>query len=142
MPPLHVSKSRFKSPRELRKFGMVMTVPLLLLAGLLYWRKGLDEPAAFFAVAGAAAFFLFAGLLVPRLLAPIEWAWMKLALVLSWVMTRVVLTLTFFLMIMPIGLLMRLLGRDPIERRKDPAATTYWVPVEPDGPGTRPWEPF
>jgi len=140
--PTSQNQSRFKSAKELRKFGFVMTVPLALLAGALLWRKGLDAPAALYVVGGAALFFLIAGLIFPRGLGPIEWAWMKLALVLSWVMTRVILTLTFFLAMLPIGLVMRLLRHDPLRLRRDPNATTYWMPVEPDGPATRPEQPF
>ncbi len=133
-------KSPFKSSRELRKFGMVMFVPLAIIAGLLFWKKGLAPQT--YGAGGAAAFFLVFGLVVPRVLGPIEWAWMKFAGVLSYVMTRVILTMTFFFAMTPVGLLRRILTRDPMQLKKDPGAESYWVPVEEDGPGTRSDVPY
>lgn len=130
----------FKSPRELRKFGAVMTVALGLLGALFLWRKGLTPVT--YGLLGAAAFFLVFGLILPQVLGPIEWAWMKIAAAMGWVMTRVILTLTWFLAITPIGLLMRLTGRDSLGLKPNPQATTHWSPTEKDGPGTRPYTPY
>jgi len=132
--------SRFKSSAELRKFGLVMFAGFGLLGGLFLWRRGL-EPATW-ALLGLAALFLLVGLALPKVLGPIEWAWMKLAGLLGFVMTRVILTLTFFLAITPLGLLRRLLGQDSLVLKKRPDAESYWVAVEKDGPGTRPESPF
>lgn len=127
-----------KSPSDLRTFGLVMAGAFGLIGGVLWWK---DVAAAPY-VLGVAAFFGIAGLVVPRLLGPIEWAWMKLALVLSAIMTRVILTLAFFLIITPIGLLLRLMGKDLLQTTLDPEQPSYWTPVEPDGPGTRPEKPY
>lgn len=132
--------SKKKSNAELRKFGLVMFVPLALLAGLFWWRKGLGLPA--YGLGGAAGFFLLVGLLYPRLLGPIERVWMLLGGVMGWVMTRVILTLTFALAITPIALLMRLFRRDPLQMKLHKNATTYWSPTEEDGPSTRPYSPY
>ena len=129
----------FKSSAELRKFGWVMTVALGILGGVLFWRRGL-APATY-GVLGAAGLFFVTAVIAPKLLGPLEWAWMKLAGVLSFIMTRVILTLAFFLAMTPVGLLMRLSGHDPLglRRRK---VDSYWKPVEPDGPGSRTHSPF
>jgi hypothetical protein len=132
--------SQKKTSAELRKFGLVMATPLTLLAALFYWRQGLVPMT--YGLGGGAAFFLVVGLTVPRALAPIEFVWMRFAAVLGYVMTRVILTLTFVLAITPLGLVIRILGRDPLGMKFDKNATTYWVPTEADGPGTRPRAPF
>jgi hypothetical protein len=69
------------------------------------------------------------GLLVPRLLGPVERAWMGLAAVLGAVNTRIILTLVYVLVVTPIAWLRRL-GGDPLERRLGTDARTHWVPRE------------
>ena len=59
---------------------------------------------------------------------------MKLGLVMFKVVNPVVLALIYGLTMVPIGLLMRLTGRDPLRLRIDPAAESYWIVREPPGP--------
>jgi hypothetical protein len=68
------------------------------------------------------------GLGVPRVLRPAYLVWMGLAVVLSFVMTRVLLTLVFAFMMLPIALVLRLVGKDLLDKRLDPAAPSYWKP--------------
>jgi hypothetical protein len=68
------------------------------------------------------ALTLFAVLVVPALvapsiLAPAYRAWMKLAEVLAWINTRLLLGIVFFFVVTPIGLIMRGLGHDPMRQR-------------------------
>jgi len=127
-----------KTNRELRKFGLVMAVPLALLAGLTYWK---DKPA-WPALAVLALFFLLCGLALPRALTPIEWVWMKFAKVLGTVMTYVVLTLAFYMVLTPMGLLMRLIGKRPVELGFDNSIPSYWAPVEKHGVYDRADKPY
>lgn len=115
-----------------------MTVAFGLLGALLWWR---DRAAAPYML-GLAAFFAVPALVWPRFLGPVERVWMAFANLLSAVMTRVILTLTFFIVITPMGLIMRLFGKDLLGLRPDRTAASYWVPVEPDGPASRPDKPF
>lgn len=133
-----MSENTPKSTKELRKFGLVMTVPFAIIGGLMMWRGKALAPY-FLALGG---FFLVSGLLIPTILRPIEKAWMKFAEVLSVIMTRVILTLTFFLVITPLGLLMRMMGKDLLKMKRDPQAASYWVPVASDGPCSRPDKPY
>ena len=127
-----------RSSSKLRKFGTTMAVPLALLSGLAWWR----ESPAWVYLLGLAALFSLLALAVPRALWPVEWVWMKFARWLSVAMTYMILTLTFYLVITPMGLLMRLFGKDPMERKFEPEKKSYWIPVQPDGPHTRPDKPF
>jgi hypothetical protein len=62
---------------------------------------------------------------------------MKFAFLLGWLNTRLLLGVFFYLILTPIGLLLRLTGRDLLDRKIDPAARTYWskrevVPFDPE----------
>ena len=133
-----MTESKPKSIRELRRFGITMSAPLAVLGSLALWR---GKPVAPYLLAMAAA-FLVTVVIYPRALWPIERAWMKLADVLSAVMTRVVLFVCFYLVITPFGLLMRLLGKDLLDRKFDPNLKSYWVPVDPNGPCSRFDKPY
>ncbi len=127
-----------KTRKELRKFGLVMTAPLLLIGAYLWWKNRVGFPY----VLGASAFFFFSGLVFPQLLRPIEKMWLKFAEILGAIMTRVILTVFFFLVVTPFGLALRLLGKDLLSLRYDEKLDSYWVPVEEDGPTTRPLKPY
>jgi len=127
-----------KSNKELRKFGITMAIAFAVIAGILWWR----EKEVWQTLAIIAGVFLVGGLIFPKLLFPIEWAWMKLAHYLGVVMTYVLVTLTFYLAITPMGLLIRLFGKDLLSRRFDRQAKSYWIPIEPDGPHSRSDKPY
>ncbi len=124
--------------RVLRRFGLVMAAALALLGGLVMWK---GRPAGPYLLAAAAAFAL-AAVAVPRLLAPVEGVWMALARILGTVMTYLVLTLTWVLLLTPIGLAMRLAGKDFLAMRRQRQRPTWWIAVEQDGPCGRPDKPF
>jgi len=113
---------RARERARLRRFGLTVGIAFLVLGAGLFWKHRPSWPL-FGALGGLL--LLLAGLL-PGLLRPIEWAWMKLALALGWVMTRVVLGLIFVLVFTPAGWGMRLLGKDPLELRFDRRAASYW----------------
>lgn len=113
-------------PKTLRSFGLLMAGVLAPLLGLvLPWLFGYGWPV--WPWVASAAFGALA-LAWPAGLGPVYRGWMGFAHVVGWVNTRLLLGLVFFLVITPIGLLMRLAGRDPMRRRFDPSATTYRIP--------------
>jgi len=129
---------RQKTVPELRKFGFVMTAAFGVLGAISAWR---GRPAAPYLFA-LALLFLLPALVWPRILAPIERAWMKLAEAIGSVMTVVILTLAFVFVFTPMGIVLRLLGKDLLGLKPDKTLPSYWTPVEADGPGTRPDKPF
>lgn len=133
-----MKKENTKSKKELRKFGLVMTIPLAIIGGFLFWK---EKPAAPYLLV-LAAFFLISGLFFPTILKPVEKIWMKIAELISAVMTRVILFLTFYLVITPVGIILKLMGKDLLEIKFDPDKKSYWVPVEKDGPCSRPEKPY
>lgn len=116
------------SKSEQRKFGLVMGVAISVL-GLIRWAiHGFAVfPTYFFIV---AAVFAGLGLLFPRGLYPVFVVWIKFAEVLNWIMTRVLLSIAFFLMITPVRVLVRLFGEDPLKRRFLQESDTYWEDAE------------
>ena len=66
------------------------------------------------------------GFLVPIILKPIYLVWMIFAVILGWFMTRFILSLLFYLVITPIGLVLRIMGKDLLELRKEEVQDSYW----------------
>jgi hypothetical protein len=114
--------------RQLRHFGLLVG-GVFGVIGLwpLVWRA---QDPRWWAVALAVA-LIGPGLVAPGLLAPAYRAWMKLAEVLAWVNTRIVLGLVFYGVVTPIGLVMRLLGHDPMRRAYDRTGASYRVVCRP-----------
>jgi hypothetical protein len=75
------------------------------------------------------------GFIAPRLLTPAYRAWMRFAEVLGRVQTAIILTVVFFLVVTPLGIIMRLLRKSPIERQR--RADSYWIEVKPHSYGDR-----
>ena len=68
--------------------------------------------------------------------------WMLAVQPIGWTISHLILGITYFLVLTPIGLLMRLLGRDPMRRRLDPNAQTYWVKHETPTKSSRYFQQF
>lgn len=112
-----------------------------VIALFLRWKWGGDSVVP--PVLGTlAAAFLLLGTLMPGSLRYVEKLWMAFGERLSVVMTFVIMSALFYLVITPTGLLLRILGKDLLFRKIDRDCQSYWTPVEPDGPGTRPYSPF
>jgi len=128
-----------KSKKALRQFGLIMAVPLSVIGGILVWKNRVAPGVLLLTLAGI---FLLIGLVAPNLLRRIERAWMALAEKMGIVMTFLILTLTYVVVITPMGFIMRRLRKDLLEQKLDPKRSTYWKPVDPDGPTSRPDKPF
>ena len=114
------------SKKDLRKFGLTLGVFFALL-GLLFWWQGRPYFRVVFIL---SVIFLFFGLALPALLKPIQKIWMTLALLMGWVMTRAILGLLFYLVITPLGFIIRLSDKDLLNlKSKDQA--TYWLDHAP-----------
>ena len=109
--------------RELRKFGLLVGGVLLAL-GILFWARG-KRHFPWFLAPGVALFLL--GALAPRSLKQVYLAWMSMAIVLGFIVSTLILTVFFYGVITPVGLLARLFGRDFLSLKLDRRAKTYWV---------------
>jgi hypothetical protein len=113
--------------KTLRNFGLTFFVVLIVMAAYVYW-KGHSSWPWFIGVGGI---FLTLGLFFPFILKPFYKVWMALAFLLGWIMTRVILTLAFFLIFVPMGFVLRMLGKDLLDQKIDRNASTYWRKHEP-----------
>lgn len=113
-----------------RSFGLVFAAFLALvgLSPLLHHRGPRLE------VLVPAALFLAAALVAPTLLAPLNRLWFRFGLLLHRLVSPVMMAAIFYLVVTPAGLLMRWRGKDPLHRRFDRAATSYWIVRQPPGP--------
>lgn len=106
---------------KLKKFGMLMGFALALLS-LVFWIRG-DSVLSALSLASACLFFA-AGLAWPFLLEPVYTCWMFAGSLLGWINTRIILVVIFYLVISPMGVLMRLCGADFLERKNK--EDSYW----------------
>ena len=113
-----------------RSFGLVFAGFFALVGGLSVYSGG-DRWPLWFALAAAFAGIAMAA---PRTLAPLNWLWAKLGLLLHRIVSPVVLGLIFYACILPIGWLMRMSGKDPLRLRLEPGAQSYWIHRDPPGP--------
>jgi len=119
------------SPAEGRKFAFTVGIAFFVLAGVTFWR-GSETVTTLLAMLGGA--LLLAGVAVPGRLGPVYRAWMRAGLLISRVTNPIFMGLVYFIVFAPIGLGMRLLGRNPVVR--DPVGDSFWV-TRPAGRGRR-----
>jgi hypothetical protein len=113
-----------------RGFGLVFAGFFALLAALSLWRGS----HSWHWTLPVAAVFLAVALTVPRLLNPLNRLWLKFGLLIYKVMNPLILGLLFFVTITPIGLAMRVFGKDFLRLRLDRSAKSYWIERTPPGP--------
>jgi hypothetical protein len=113
-----------------REFGWVFTA-VFSLVGL--WPL-LDAAAPRTWALLVAALFALATLFFPAALTPLNRQWTRLGALLHRIVNPLVLGLIFLLTIVPIGLIFKILGKDPLRLKRDPKATTYWIERQPPGP--------
>jgi len=119
---------------ELRKFGLIMAAVICCLFGLLIpWLFDRHIPTWPWIL---ASLFVLPALLYPQSLKPVYGLWMKFGHVMGWINTRIILGLVFYTVFFPIGLFMKLIGRDSLNRKFLPNQTSYRIkrsqPIKPD----------
>ncbi|MEK6776199.1 MAG: SxtJ family membrane protein [bacterium] len=110
---------------DLRKFGITFAIITGLIGALFIWRARQGYPL----LLTLSALFLLMGLVLPVVLKPIYKAWMTLAILMGWVMTRVILTLLFLAVVTPTGVFAKLASHrflDTEFRRN--MRESYWIP--------------
>ena len=124
------------SRRDLRNFGLVVGGVLCVIAAFLLWK----ERPAWPWLGGIGLGLVGLGLLLPALLLPLQKVWMTLAVMMGWVMTRVILSTLFFLVITPIGLGAKLAGKSFLDHSGSKDAESYWHLREKDPGGPERYE--
>ena len=121
-----------EKPPSMRVFGLVMLIGFGVLGGLLLW-GWLAEQTTWRLYAGAllmslgVLIFLWS-LVAPRSLPPVYRAWMAFGMKLGTFVSTILLTAAYFVVVAPVGLIMRLTGTDPLDRAVRRDAASYWHP--------------
>lgn len=124
-----------QGPSVMRKFGLVLGIVLFLLSAMLCFKHRNDT----FLTPGIISFWVGGGLsfllafIAPSVLKPLNTVMVFLGMIIGWVMTRIILSFLFFLVFLPTGIVMRLIGRDSMNRKLNPGQDTYWI-KRPDVP--------
>ncbi|OGW77948.1 MAG: hypothetical protein A2Z83_05040 [Omnitrophica bacterium GWA2_52_8] len=111
------------STKDLRSFGFVVGGCFAGLAALSAWRGHGLAPMVLTAIGGP---LIIGGWLYPRALKPLQKAWMTLAVLMGWVMTRVILSVIFFAVMMPFALCLKLMKKRFMMLEFDSRRASYW----------------
>jgi multisubunit Na+/H+ antiporter MnhG subunit len=119
-------KEEFKEIKErkkdLIKFGLSVGSVLLIVGFVLYY---FEKSSSFYFIIIGGALLLLATI-YPKVLKPLNKIWMGLAIILGFVMSRIILTVLFYLVLTPIGLLAKIFGKKFMDLKYDESAETYW----------------
>lgn len=113
------------TPAEGRRFGLTVGGAFLLLGGVSWWRGHTTAPMVLWIIGGALAGL---GLVLPGRLGPVFRSWMAVAHGLSKVTTPIFMGLIYFVVLTPVGLVRRIIGRSPLRARA--AGGGFWAPHE------------
>ena len=113
-----------------RSFGLVFAGVFLLIAAWPLWHGATPRWWA----AGVAVTFAVIAVMKPTLLASLNRLWIKLGLLLGKLVSPVALGILFYGVFFPIGIVMRIAGKDPLRLKRDADAASYWIARKPPGP--------
>ena len=108
--------------KAIRDFGILIGFIILIIAGILFYKE--RESYELIILLGIA--FIGLGLGMPIILKPFYSVWMYFAVVLGWLMTRLILGLVFYVVVSPIGLIARLFGKEFLELKNNSLNSSYW----------------
>ena len=118
-------------PKDLRVFGLLLPVFFAVFGFVLGHRTGSDAVARATWIAGAVLSAVY--LVAPPARRPVFLGWSYATYPIGWLVSHVILGAVYFLVVTPIGLLVRLLADDPMRRRWEPDTASYWIEREPPG---------
>jgi hypothetical protein len=123
-------KAKVKTPKE-RSFGLVMAAFFCLIALVPLLHRPAGSPRLW-ALAIAAAFAVLA-VVYPASLKQLNRLWMQFGLLLHKITSPIILGVMFYGVIVPVGVTMRLVGKDPLRLKREPESQSYWI-VRAPGP--------
>lgn len=110
--------------KTLRTFAIGLCVFSMVYAAWLVWGQRLVGVRAW--VCLVAGLLGAVGVIAPPLLRWVYVSWMVLVFPIGWMVFQASLAILYYAVIWPLGVMMKALGRDPLQLRPDPRATTYW----------------
>jgi hypothetical protein len=117
-----------EDPREWRKFAWAALAVLAIMAAML-WRRGTLPAGDFLAVFAVVLLLALGVALRPQPVRPVYRVAMTVGFYLGQVMGRLLLTLAFILVVTPLGVMLRIAGKDLLRLRRDRRSASYWQPA-------------
>jgi len=111
-----------ESDNDLKKFGLTIGIILLLIAALLFWK----QRPSFIYFFPVGLFLVLTGFFTPALLRPLNKGWMSFSILLGWVMTRVILSVLYYIILTPIGIMAKISGKHFLDMKIDKSRESYW----------------
>jgi hypothetical protein len=118
--------------KEYRKFGITVGIVIVLISVFLFWKSKGGAPY----LLGTGLVFILFGIATPNILKYIYLIWMSFAVVMGFFVSRLILSLFYFIIFTPVGVVTRLLGKDLLKEKWNTKATSYWITREP-----KPYDP-
>ena len=124
---------KIKSTRkELKSFGFLIGGILLLVSAYGFWSAARWT----LTVSVIGGLFVISGAIFPSILLPIQKIWMVIAVAIVWFMTRVILITLYYIVLTPIGIIYKLLGKDPLNRKFPDEKRSFWIKPSSDDNGS------
>jgi hypothetical protein len=117
--------------RELRQFAGIWLPAAMAVLAWVVWKK-FEAPNVAFGMLCVAGALASLGLVLPAAVRFVWIAWMVAVFPIGWAVSHLLLAAIYYLCITPIGLMLRVFGVDPMHRKFDRTATTYWIRREPN----------
>lgn len=107
---------------ELKKFGITIGLILICIALLMIYNGNYFYPY----VLSIGLLFIVLGYFFQIVLKPLHKIWMAIAVILGWISTRIILSILFYLIITPMSLIAKLLGKDLLDEKIERQRESYW----------------
>jgi len=114
------------SRKKLRDFGLIALVASIVLSLVLYFFKHVAIHWIFI-ILGAGALIFISSLISAKLTRLIYLGLTYLTFPIGYVLSFVIMSIFYFLIITPVGIVFRISGKDPLHRKYDKAAKSYWL---------------
>ena len=115
-------KSISTNKKDLRNFGITIGIILLIITTIVFYKSEKIIELLFY----SGVLLIGFGLVFPKILKPLYFIWMTFAVIIGWVMTRIILSILFYIVITPIGLISRILGRNNFHSKNKGLNNTFW----------------
>ena len=116
--------------KQLQNFGKIALAASVIISLLLYLLKGVAIQWLLIICAFGLITFIISKISL-KLTKMIYLGMILLTMPIGWVVSFILMAAVYFLMLAPLGLIFRLIGRDPLYRRFDPTAESYWMSRRP-----------
>jgi saxitoxin biosynthesis operon SxtJ-like protein len=117
-------KKKKITKKDLKQFGLVLG-GILFVIGFVHFRKENVHVYPWLWSIGVLSIFL--SIFIPKALKPLFVVFTKIAHIIGWVNTRIILTLIYYVVITPIGLVLRLVGKDLLDLKIEKEKESYWI---------------